>query len=75
MVGNPFEEGLGAPLALALLADRLYGQIPTLLLWSDLPQPLAESEALAATRRVKDSRYVIPPDSHKGRTGSAHNVW
>lgn len=37
MAGNPFEEGLRAPRALALLAHRLSGQISALLLWSDLP--------------------------------------
>ncbi len=45
MVGNPFEEGLRAPLALALLADRLSGQIPTLLLWSDLPSAFSRGSA------------------------------
>lgn len=55
MAGNPFEEGLRAPLALALLADRLSGQIPAaLLLWSDLhPAVNRGGQAFAGTRRVE----------------------
>lgn len=74
MASNPFEEGLRAPPALALLADRL-DKYPVSSSALTSLQPLAEAQVLAGTsQRQRWSRCVIPFDSHRGHTGSVHTA-
>lgn len=76
MVGNPFEEGLRAPPALALLADMRSRQIAALfLLWSDLPPAVRRGGGRHESQMQHWSMCVICLDNHRGQTDSARTAW